>query len=288
MKLLLLITFFSLILVNSIKAQTVLNPGTVTFTTESIILTGDIQLHGTEKYLNIFWNASYSPFSTRDMGVACYLNCDPETQDCSFAQQCNYTGPTGIGGCAIINPSYRFYETNLVVCKFYDPRFPDIPYRPYPRRTFKPISFEVFVPSRADAVVGQEITVQVNIKNVGLLVDNYSVHVYTVSPLLAIDPLTALVTIGPINGISYPYQGEIGSSYVKMTLLATSANPIVVFVRVNSTTKPDIAWFGSVEITSRLSSLPDFSWFGIVQIMVIAVVILFILPKYSNWKPKME
>jgi hypothetical protein len=282
MKYLSVIVLSLLILIPLANAQTILEPGTTTFTTASIVLTGNISLQGTTQYLNIFWNASYSTGFVKDVNVTCYLNCDPETQPCSSAQKCNYLGLSGTGACTITTPSYGYYAANNVTCTFYDPQFPDIPYKPYPNRTFKPIDFEVILPSHIDATIGREITPQINMRNKGLLVDNYSVHVYTLSPLLVIDPSTALVTVGPVNGISYPYQGEIGSSYVKMTLLAASSSPIVVFVEVNSTTKSDIFWTGSVEVLSKLSSLPDFSWSGIVQIIAIAAIVLFLFSKKSK------
>jgi len=279
MKIKLLTIFLTLTLFFSLaNAQIILKPGQTAFEVKSISVS-EIQLLGNPSYLNVYWNASYIG-GTGNIGATCYLNCNPKLTDCSSAQQCNYTGPTGTAVCTILNPLYLYYDDNLVVCKFFDPAFPGIPYEPYPNKTFRPIKFNVWL-SPVTATIGREFDLQINVKNIGLFDDSYSVTVTTPTPnILYLNPQTVQTSIGPLKGDSYLNTPETGFSYAKLTVLADEP---CVCITVNSTARADILGNYNidstgcqpkcVQIKSKLASLPDFGLLGIVQIILLAGIL---------------
>jgi hypothetical protein len=266
------------------NAQTVLEPGEKVFTVKSMIISA-LQLQGNYSttgsyYLNIYWN-SYYIVGTGDIGAICYLNCNPKTADCSSAKNCSYLGPTGNAVCTIINPSYNFYGDNIVICKFYDPATPDIPYEPYPNKPFRPVAFSVWL-FGVTSTIGKEFSLQTNVKNTGLFDDRYNVTVSTPTPnILAIQNPEAFV--GPLKGDSYLNVPETGASYTRLTVLTDEP---CVCITVNSTVKADIP--GSynmdstgcpancVKIKSKLASLPDFGFLGILQIILLAGILAYL------------
>lgn len=265
-----------------VEAQTVLNPGQTTFSVTSILVS-PIQLQGNPSYLNIYWNASYVGMGTGSIGTNCYLNCNPKINDCSYAQQCSYTGSATNGACTILSPVYNYYADNTVICKFFDPSFPDLPFEPYPNKTFRPVAFNVWF-SPVSAVVGKEFNLQINVKNTGLFDDSYRISVTTPNPnILLIDPLTAQTSVGPLKGDSYLNTPETGFSWAKITVLADSP---CVCISVSSVAKSDVS--GSydidstscqpncVQIKSKMASLPDFGLFGIIQIILLAAILILV------------
>jgi hypothetical protein len=274
-----LIVFLALIsLFPLVEAQTTLKPGQTTFTIKSILISA-IQLQGNPSYLNVYWNASYIN-GTGTIGANCTLNCNPKAADCSSAQYCSYLGETGVGVCTIVNPTYKYHEDNSIVCKFLDPAFPNATYEPYPNKTFRPMSFNVWL-SPATATIGAEFSLQINVKNTGLFDDSYNVTASTPTlNILSINPQTAQTSVGPLKGDSYLNSPETGFSYVKLTVLTDEP---CVCIAVNSTTKADV--IGSyamdstgcqtncVQIKSKLASLPDFGLMGIMQIILLAGIV---------------
>lgn len=282
MKTKLLIVFLALTLFFPlVNAQTVLEPGEKIFTVKSMIISA-LQLQGNYSttgsyYLNTYWNSSYI-VGTGDIGANCYLNCDPKTTDCSSAQNCSYEGPTGNAVCTIISPSYNFYGDNYVVCKFYDPATPSIPYEPYPNKTFRPVAFSVWLFS-VTSTIGKEFSMQINVKNVGLFDDRYNITVSTPTPnILAIQNPGAFV--GPLKGDSYLNVPETGASFTRLTVLTDEP---CVCITVNSTAKADVVGnynmdstscsANCVKIQSKLASLPDFGFLGILQIILLAGIL---------------
>jgi hypothetical protein len=266
------------------SGETVLKPANTTFTVKkSIQLIAGIQLQGIPSYLNVYWNATYVG-GTGNIGTKCYLNCNP-INDCSSAQNCAYSGQTGTSVCTIVNPSYNYYQDNFVACKFFDPSFPDIPYEPYPNKTFRPLSFNVWL-SPATTTIGTPFSLQINVKNIGLFDDYYNVSVSTPNPnIISVDPLTANTTIGPLKGDSYLSVPETGFTFSNMRVLFLTSNSCVC-INVNSTTKPDILGIynmnsvgcqpNCVQIKSSMASLPDFDWLGLIQIILLAAAIVYL------------
>jgi hypothetical protein len=279
MKKLLLLLF--LLLIPLANAQATLKPGSTTFSVASITLTGaGIELQAgfnttQTSYLNVYWNSYYIGSSNTTIGATCYLNCIPETQDCSSAQQCNYTGYPGPAICTIVNPTYKFTEINNITCKFYNPKYPAVEYKPYPYRTFYPINFEVYYPS-VTTTVGKETKLQISVRNIGLFTDKYNVSASTNKPnIIAIDSSTLKTAIGPLTGNSYGSTPQTDSAYVKLVVLA-SQDAEICFT-VNSTTDPSVNPFSKcIPIKSSYASLSDFNFLGIIWIMLISSALILI------------
>jgi hypothetical protein len=284
MKAKMLIVFLALIsLFPLVEAQTTLKPGQTTFSVQSILVSA-IQLQGNPSYLNIYWNATYIG-GAGNIKTICYLNCNPKAADCSSAQNCSYTGPTGSAVCTIINPLYKYYEDNLAVCKFFNPAFPTTPYEPYPNKTFRPVAFNVWL-SSATVVIGTPLDLQANVKNIGLFDDSYNVTVSTPTPnILWIDPQTAQTFVGPLKGDSYLSIPETGFSSAGLTVLTDDP---CVCVTANSTARADVLgnynmnvdcsdpakpYLKCIKIKSKLASLPDFGLLGIIQIILLAAAV---------------
>jgi hypothetical protein len=280
MKRLLLVLAF-LLFVPFANAQTILKPGFTAFSIDSIALTGaGIELQsifnpiGTS-YLNVYWNAYYIGGSNESIGATCYLNCISESQDCSSAKQCNYTGSQGPAVCAILDPNYDFIKPNNVTCKFFNPKYPTIEYKPYPNRTFYPIKFEVSYPS-ITTTVGQEAKLQINVRNIGLFTDNYTVNVTNYpSNLVAIDSKTLDSTVGPLTGYSYGSNPQTDSTYINLVVLASIEAEENICIIVNSTSKPSVNSFsGCIPVRSSYASLSDFSFLGIIWIIILSSVLI--------------
>jgi hypothetical protein len=235
-----------------------------------------LQFSGTLDYLNVFWNAYYSGGTERDIGVSCYLDCNPEIQDCSSANNCTYIGPVGKRSCTIVNPLYNFGGSNTVFCKIYDPLAPDTTFG-YTNRSFSSIDFDVFTPSDLRAIVGEEIDLRVIVKNFGLLVDSYVVNVTSPSPLISIHPSTAVTTIGPLTG-DYMLVSESGYTLAKLIPLS-SIGTATLRIAVNSTTVPFIGIERWLTIKSGTASLSEFDVFGVVQIIILATLVLVFIQK---------
>lgn len=88
----------------------------------------DFKSFGNPNYLNVFWKASY-PSVSRQLSVECYLNCNPQKENCSTAQKCEpfpYIQQPGSGSCTVENPKYLTSKDNFVTCKAYDPSNPSL------------------------------------------------------------------------------------------------------------------------------------------------------------------
>jgi hypothetical protein len=278
-KLLLILSF--LFLIPFANAQITLKPGTNYFAVKGIILTGaGIQLQGVfnttgTNYLNAYWNAYYLGDFNDTMAATCYLNCISETEDCSSAQQCNYTGYPGLGICTLLNPTYKFTEINNVTCKFFNPEQPEIEYKPYPYKTFYPINFEVFYPS-ITTTVGQSSKLQINVRNIGLFTDNYTVNIVSYpSNIIWINPSSLTTRIGPLTGDSYGSTPQTDYTYVDLRVLATIQTQENICFIVNSTSNSSVnSYYNCIPVRGSMASLSDFSILGIVWIMLISSALI--------------
>jgi len=279
---LVLILFFSLLaFIPTSYAQTTLRSGQTSFSTVSIVFS-NLQFSGDLNSLRIYWNTTFITGTIPQIGVKCYLNCNPLSQNCDgLPNNCTYLGPPGLGVCTIqpVQYSYPLDSQQNATCIFYNPSQPSVQYKKsdgtYPNTTFYPLKFDLFISQNFTVTVGKEFSMYIIIKNNGVFNDSYiqTVNAFP-SNLIAIDPRTQTATIGPLKGNSFGSTPETFTSIAKVVVLSTSS-PIDLFVYANSTTSNTVYQMRTVEIRAGISSLPDFSWVGILQIIVLASAVLF-------------
>ena len=230
---LIILSLFFLFLISQAKAQVELLPGQTQFVIDSIVLEPEFKsllLKGDYNYLNIFWKASYLSGEKRDIGIKCYLNCfnpgDNIEENCAGFQNCSsVVKASSQGTCTIVSPNYFFDKKNMVVCKLYDPKFSSIEYKPYLNKSFWALNFTLLPLENINTNVGNEISIEVRVKNLGLLTDNYTIN---------ISYPTNLVSAPKMEFIEGVKSEEIGRKKIRVIpLIATSAK-IDLFVYSNS------------------------------------------------------
>ncbi len=312
----LILTFFLFVfLIPVALAQTELVEGNTTFEVPNIILTPipcpgctqppedytqtsqTIILYGDLAYLNVKWNARYSDNVERPMGIDCYLNCPNPDGDidtnCAIyktsTNYCSFVGNTGPRFCTIVRPDYLFKQINNITCKFYNPARLDIRYLPYPNRTFKPIDFQVFT-ERITGTVGKYLTLPVNIRSTGLIIETYTVNVSVANP----DQAGLVYIEYPVNITSRLKYAETGKVYPKVTFLSTEKVNLKISAKSNTdpttcSIDSDCSYLGDgecignrcwkkniIETSAQKASLPEFGLFGFLQIVFLAVVVFLI------------
>jgi hypothetical protein len=278
--------FFTNFFTTTTFAQTPLQPGQTHFSTVSIVFQ-DFQLSGNLDFLRIYWNTSYIGEELYQIGVKCYLNCQPVDEKCveeHWEYNCTYLGPPGPGVCSIqpveFGYLYPLDADNFVVCIFYNPIQPSVEYKlqdgTYPEKVFKPIDFILFLSQNFTVTVGQQFSMPINVKNVGIFTDSYNINVTGIPEnLVDIANETANVTIGPLTGKSFGNFPETFSSIAKIFVKSTESS-INIIVTANSTTDNAIYRRQFLQIRAGVSSLPDFGLLGIIQIILLAAAILFL------------
>ena len=225
---------------------------------------------GDLNYLNSFWTAEYqsrSCYPDRLLAVECYLNDD-------YANPClPYPAKVspGEGTCSVPGPAYDYGNShtgrdNDLSCMFYDPEHPWL--LSWTNRTFKPIAFDAFV-SPVATTIGKTFNLPVQVKNLGLLTDNYTVDVVPNRPdLVWVDPST--------NSITKVETNQTGVTYFRLIILTTSV-PLQLSVTVTSDISGISYTLPPILIKTGMSSLPDFGLLGIIQIIVISSIVFAIV-----------
>ncbi len=269
-----------------------------TNTTQTLGLYGDLS------YLNIKWSARYVDGKERVIGVECYLNCpNPGTNittNCASykisTNYCSYKALTGYGFCTIVKPGYLFKgQINNVTCSFYDPSKPDIKFLPYPSRTFKPVDFYVFSTSTGSITVGESFVLPVNIRNLGLIIGNFTSNV---SALIKPQLVFIENQIGQTETLKY---NQIGRLYPKITFLSAEKINFKVLTKSNidpttCSISADCSYLGTdaecidgkcwkritVEIDASMSSLPEFNWTGLLQIIALSTAVILLTSRVEK------
>jgi len=234
-----------------------------------------IYVQGDLNYLNVYWNSTGMSQLPSSIGIACYLNCDPQISKCDVpsVKNCSYTGMPNLNICSITNPPYLYDSNNLVVCRLFDP--PSNRTFGYLNTTFKPFDVDLKV-SSFSVTVGQEFTLPVTVRNSGLFTDSYQVN------------------ISQHNLIFVPYPSQNTQSLIglplsdtqqllfSMKVLAISETPIGMLVTANSTTNITHGKAVFIQLKAGSASLPEFDVYGVIQIILLASIAFTLL----NWKKK--
>jgi hypothetical protein len=305
----LIFSFITLIFISSLALAEELLPGETHFEILGIILepnpppyedfTGTSQtlvLYGDPSYLNVKWNAHYSDNVDRYIGVECYLNClnpGKDIQNNCIAQKiptnyCNYTSKAGYGFCTIVKPDYLFKnQLNNITCRFYDPSNPEMKYLPYPNRTFYPIYFDIFTTSETSTTVGGRFNLALNVRNLGLFVNNFTTNVSVGSGTS--DPSLVIIESPTLSTSQLTYN-KIGKMYPKIVFLSSGKFNIKVLTKaVIDPSTCDLGcasgyecvdnqcWkLNIIKIGSENYNLPEFGWTGIIQIILLSSILILI------------
>lgn len=312
LKIFILIFFILIFLPNVTLSQIILPPAEANFTYQSLALVkfGADEIKGYPEYLDIEWEAYYLTGENQPIGADCYFNCpNAEVYGATFGpcQNCSsVTYPNLTGVCTIKAPNYLIKQLNNVTCRFYNPLDPNkVAYVElvdskvqYPFVTFWPINFNISVSTSLTVTVGQTFELPVYIKNLGIIVDSYTVNV---TPTGTYAYLATVDGVSKTDNASY---GEIASALPKITFSSTTPDPVKFRIKVKSNTEPrtnlntscttdaDCSYLGDSEcyenrcwkiseisIKAGSASLPEFDWLGIFQIMLLATISLVFVGK---------
>jgi len=220
----------------------------------------DFSFTGDLDYFNFFWHARYSILSfdpNRELAVECYLNDWQQCIPFPFVHRPNS------GTCTVVNPNYEHGlspegNPNNVSCKVYDPKNPFL--FKWRNEFFYPIAFELAVTSLT-ATVGKESSSPLNVKNNGLLTDNYTIWV-----LPQFNPQSVSVIFGNTTLINVK-KGETAESVIKLISLAVET--VYINITVISASS-GISTSQVITLEGGMASLDEFDFVGIIQIMAIA------------------
>ncbi|MDI6798532.1 MAG: hypothetical protein QMD12_00835 [Candidatus Aenigmarchaeota archaeon] len=227
---------------------------------------------GDMNYFNIFWRAGYPILSfnpNRELAVECYLNSNQRCIPFPFIQN------PGSGTCAVYKPQYEFGTSpdgtvNNVSCKVYDPNIGLFRWR---NESFIPVAFDVSVLPLITLAVGQPFSLQIIVKNKGLITDNYTVVVSSNSPILLIEHGNTTIV-----GLK---SEESEETYARINILA--AVPASLDINVTSAVsglKKKI----TMEIRGGMMSLSELDFIGVAQIILIATLLFaYLNPGYEEF-----
>lgn len=155
-----------------------LRPGENTFEIASPLVLRTLKLVGDRKYLNIFWQAEYLEGWKKEIGIKCYLNCPyDDIRECKNYQNCSSTTLSSYQGiCTISEPRYDFTNLNSLICEVNDPTLSSNGETSQIWK-FWPLYFSSSPLKDISATVGEEIVLSINVKNLGLLTDNYTINI---------------------------------------------------------------------------------------------------------------
>lgn len=305
--------FIFLVFFLKVASAEVLKEGTIEFEILGVIIpplssnqdfTGmsqNLALDGDLSYLNIKWNAYYSDYIDRSIGVSCYINCpnpgDDIDNNCAAYRNstnyCNYTAITGYGFCTIVNPNYLYNnKLNNVTCSFFNPAIPNVKFLPYLNRTFYPIKFEIFTASNGTVTVGQPLVIGLNVISRGLIPTNFTSNV-------TIMPNQKGQILGSVeNAVSSTPQlryNQIGKLNPKVTFFSSDktnvkvltravVDPVICYSDGNCGTDSECVdnrcWKKNIiPFNADRASLPDFTLLGFMQIMLLSSLIVLLIRK---------
>jgi len=229
--------------------------------------TGDLNSFDVE------WEAFYTNQPTREMEVKCGLNCDPDLDNCpaDAGKRClPYPfehGPEELkkGKCKVPSPAYNFAQENLK-CVFYDPE--DEKLKSAVTQSFKSIDFDLMAPSSISATVGDTTHLKVDVGNLGVVTDSYSIT------LTADDPQAVDISPSSATTGSIPLD-KVVNVFFSVTPIIDVPNKITVVVA--SQASPAITKTLAIDVSPGLFALPEFGLIGFVQIIFVAAIVYFLL-----------
>lgn len=270
MKKILLAAALILFLPSLASAQTTLNQNSTIFNVNSTTFQY-LPFVGNITYLNVLWITTQTGPFQPNIAINCTFT-GISAKDCvpkPFVQ-----GP-GYGSCVVQNPPYDYYHTNAnnVSCFVYlvsNPIFNETFIT-----TFQPIALIANTSLSSLAItVGDQIQLRINVQNVGLFTDNYTVNVTTpASYIYFSNPISAT---GPIQGDPFDQSAFTQTS---ITALAAINQQTAIKISVNSTLNSKIGQIIPIVFQTGFASLPDFTIFGIIQIIIFAALVLFLSRK---------
>lgn len=222
-------------------------------------------------YLNVIWLVPQAAPSQPNLGINCTYtgiaaaDCVPKP----FIQ-----GP-GYGGCVVINPQYDFYNLNNVSCLVY--LVSDMKTNTTFNTSFYPVAFIANTSlSSLSMTVGSQIQLRINVQNIGLFTDNYTVNITSPASYVYVsNPLSATGVV-----IGDPFDQSAFTSTSIAALAAPNQNQqITLFALINSTTYPKIGQVIPIVLKTGFASLADFTILGIIQIIILAALILLLKKK---------
>lgn len=239
---------------------------------------GNIGISGDLNYLNIFWNTSFIKGSIKDVNITCWLSCDPRITDCSLAQRCR--GFKFVDICTIYYPQYNStLECNAygceagkdkVVCSVNDTEIPQI--GSFAALEFKHLAFDLSVLPEATFTVGKSI-LPVNLRNKGLLKDNYTLSAVSLTPTL----VRVNLLEKSIENLLYNQWDGITAEFLFLT--GGTGN---IYIRANSTTNSNIYKVATLTLRAGYATLSEFEIFGLLQIIFLAGIIFYIFTKFKK------
>jgi len=226
-----------------------------------------IDYSGTETSFTIDWNATYNYYNERGVAVQCVLNCDLQQSSCEVAEKCEPNPsihPAGLGGCSVSNPTYNPGTEEYFSCKIYDPV--DTSLVSYKKVYYSSVGFDVSV-SDVSATVGEAFNLPVNVKNTGVLQDNYHV---VLEPLPISEQYVSIE-----NGDTYTEtasSNETVTAAPRVTVMFMGES-IHLRATVASAAEPSIEKVVEIEITAGETSMTE-SPLVPLQVMLLAAVLL--------------
>lgn len=269
MKILIAIMILLFAIPSLASAQTILNQNSTLFNVNSTLFQY-LPFIGNASYLNVLWSVKQMGPSQPNVGINCTYTTGTAAADCvpkPFIQ-----GP-GYGGCVVVNPQYDYYHSNNVSCFVY--LVPDMRFNATFNTSFYPVAFTANTSlSSLSITVGNQIQLRINVQNIGLFTDNYTVnisspasYVYVSNPIAS----TGLVSGNPFNQSAF--------TSTSITALAATTDTIRLNAYINSTAYSPIGQLIPIVLKTGFASLADFTTLGIIQIIILAALILFLKKK---------
>lgn len=264
-------------------------------------------LSGNKAYLNVRWVGSYnitpgSCLPDRPLSIRCYFNgnlveeIDPNVK---YSPRKEYTS-------TVFSPDYRFCEnrvcpgdyptclegdkcssyaspTNIFFCIVFDPYHPWLNYSSEVK--FKPIYFKASYTPPATVTLGEEFKIKIDVTNLGLFVDNYTIEVTSSdsSVVSVIDGYGVIENLAAdCPEIKFPatdYNCNPVTKSFEARLIPLIARDAQITITVTSNISGIKLKLPPIPVISYRKSLSEFGWNGILQIMIVAAIVIFLLRK---------
>lgn len=271
-------------------------------------------LFATSHYFNVKWYGSYnitpgSCIPDRPLSIKCYfngnfineispnVNYNPNKEYIStvfsptyqYYQQHGFSNPTGtydantkIFNC-IKNPCEYYSPTNTFSCNSFDSDHNWLNY--WNNINFIPIYFRASYTPPSVVTLGEEFSIKIDVSNVGLLPDNYTVKIESTNPSV----ISVIKGEGKIENLAsncpkliFPktnYDCLPLTQAFESKLMPLTAGNAKIIVTVTSENSGVTLRLPEIEVTSGVKSLSEFDIFGFLQIIVLAAAILILLKR---------
>jgi hypothetical protein len=272
-------------------------------------------LSASTSYFNAKWYGSYnitpgSCVPDRPLSIKCYFNGNlveeispnvnytPRKEFIStvfspayqYYQPHGYSNPTGtydantkVFSCTK-NPCEYYSPINTFSCNSFDPEHPWLNY--WNNIKFKPIYFGATYTPPSAVTLGEEFGIKIDVTNLGLLPDNYTVKVESTNPSV----INVIYGEGKIENLAsncpkliFPdvaYDCAAVSKTFEAKLIPLTAGNAYIKINVTSSTSGITLALSWIQVTSGVKSLSEFDMFGILQIIILSTIILIFWKKF--------